>query len=115
MHFGRRVRACLQQMYKECADQLASAGLPNILQFGETQWWYFPNSSGMPFYDDETKADFLARYTGPIHYFLANTDDPADDLQAAGFLRDRIREYYAEVIAYGRGSIRPQSSSASGR
>ena len=102
MHFGALVRSCLKQMYKECADELAAAGLPMILQFGETQWWYFPNASGMTFYDDETKADFLARFGRPIHHFTANTDDPADDLQTADFLRDRIWEYCAEVIAYVR-------------
>jgi hypothetical protein len=89
-------------MYKECADQLAAAGLPIVLQFGETQWWYFPNDSGMPFYDDGTKADFLARFGRPMHRFLANTDNPADDQQTADFLRDRIWEYCSEVIEYVR-------------
>ncbi|MCX6632899.1 MAG: hypothetical protein NTW28_35320 [Candidatus Solibacter sp.] len=102
MHFGTRVRAYLKQMYKECADELAAAGLPIVLQFGETQWWYFPNASGMPFYDDETKADFLARFGRAIHRFLENTDDPADDPQTADFLRDRLWEYCAEVIAHVR-------------
>lgn len=67
MHFGTRVRSYLKQMYKECADEVAAAGLPVVLQFGETQWWYFPNASGMPYY-----------------------------------VRDRIWEYCAEVIAYVR-------------
>jgi hypothetical protein len=102
MHFGARVRSYLKQMYKECADQLAAAGLPIVLQFGETQWWYFPNASGMPFYDDGTKADFITRFGRPLHHFLANTDAPAADQQAADFLRDRIWEYCAEVIAYVR-------------
>ena len=39
MHFGKRVRNYLRQMYKECADEIAATGLPVILQFGETQWW----------------------------------------------------------------------------
>ena len=43
MHFGTRVRNYLKQMYKECADEIAAAGLPVVLQFGETQWWYFDN------------------------------------------------------------------------
>ena len=102
MHFGSRVRAYLKQMYKECADQLAVAGLPIVLQFGETQWWYFPNASGMPFYDEGTKADFLDRFGRPLHHFVANTDNPEDDRQAADFLRDRIWDYCAEVIAYVR-------------
>ena len=102
MHFGPRVRNYLKQMYKECADEIAAAGLPIVLQFGETQWWYFPNASGMPFYDDDTKAAFQARYGRPLHRFLANTDSPNDDIEAADFLRDRIWEYCAEVISYVR-------------
>jgi hypothetical protein len=102
MHFGPRVRNYLKQMYKECADEIAAAGLPIVLQFGETQWWYFPNASGMPFYDDDTKAAFQARYGRPLHRFLANTDSPYDDIEAADFLRDRIWEYCAEVISYVR-------------
>jgi hypothetical protein len=102
MHFGPRVRNYLKQMYKECADEIAAAGLPIVLQFGETQWWYFPNASGMPFYDDDTKAAFQARYGRPLHRFLANTDSLHDDIEAADFLRDRIWEYCAEVISYVR-------------
>ena len=102
MHFGARVRAYLKQMYKECADEIAAAGLPIVLQFGETQWWYFPNDSGMPYYDDETKAAFQARYGRPMHRFLANTDEPEDDIETADFLRDRIWEYCQEVISYVR-------------
>ncbi len=102
MHFGPRVRNYLKQMYKECADEIAAAGLPIVLQFGETQWWYFPNASGMPFYDDETKAAFQARYGRPLHRFLANADSPDDDIESANFLRDRIWEYCAEVIDYVR-------------
>jgi hypothetical protein len=102
MHFGPRVRNYLKQMYKECADEIAAAGLPIVLQFGETQWWYFPNASGMPFYDDDTKAAFQARYGRPLHRFLANTDSPHDDIESADFLRDRIWEYCAEVMSYVR-------------
>ncbi len=102
MHFGPRVRNYLKQMYKECADEIAAAGLPIVLQFGETQWWYFPNASGMPFYDDDTKAAFQARYGRPLRRFLANTDSPDDDIETADFLRDRIWEYCAEVISYVR-------------
>jgi hypothetical protein len=102
MHFGARVRSYLKQMCKECADEIAAAGLPVVLQFGETQWWYFPNASGMPYYDSETHAAFMAAYGRPMHRFLANTDDPADDLPAADFLKDRIWAYCREVIDYVR-------------
>jgi hypothetical protein len=102
MHFGSRVRAYLKQMYRECADEIAAAGLPIVFQFGETQWWYFPNASGMPYYDDETKAAFETIHGRSMHRFLANTDDPNDDIQTADFLRDRIWAYCQEVVAYVR-------------
>ncbi len=102
MHFGTRVRNYLRQMYKECADEITAAGLPVILQFGETQWWYFPNESGMPYYDAETKVDFEAAHRRTMHRFLANTDSPDDDIGTADFLRDRIWTYCQDVISYVR-------------
>jgi hypothetical protein len=112
MHFGPRVRNYLKQMYKECADELAAAGLPIVLQFGETQWWYFYNvgpiedgldpNGGMPFYDPETIAAFQQRFGRQIWPFRRNTDSPYDDIQTANFLRDRIWEYCGEVISYVR-------------
>jgi hypothetical protein len=113
MHFGTRVRTYLKQMYKECADQVAAAGLPVALQFGETQWWYFDNRAsdplgGMPFYDRETIDAFAAAKGHQIWPFLANTDDPAGDpahpKETADFLRDRIWSYCQEVSAYVRAS-----------
>ncbi|MCL4486934.1 MAG: hypothetical protein M1570_02230, partial [Chloroflexi bacterium] len=113
MHFGTRVRTYLKQMYKECADQIAAAGLPVVLQFGETQWWYFDNrqqdaQGGMPFYDQETIDAFAAAKGHQIWPFIANTDDPAGDpahpKETANFLRDRIWSYCQEVIAYVRAS-----------
>ncbi|MEB2363790.1 MAG: hypothetical protein OZ929_20815 [Bryobacterales bacterium] len=116
MHFGARVRNYLRQMYKECADELAAAGLPIVLQFGETQWWYFDNIGpaeegldpfgGMPFYDPETIAAFQQRHGRQIWPFRRNTDDPSGDPahphETSNFLRNRIWEYCAEVIGYVR-------------
>ena len=111
MHFGTRVRNYLRQMYKECADEIAAAGLPVILQFGETQYWYFDNraqdpNGGMGMYDQDTIDAFAARYGHQIWPFRANTDDPAGDpahpFETANFLRDRIWEYCQGVIGYVR-------------
>jgi hypothetical protein len=111
MHFGTRVRNYLRQMYKECADQLAAAGLPIVLQFGETQYWYFDNrqqdaQGGMPFYDQETIDAFAAAKGRQIWPFTSNTDDPAGDpahsKETADFLRDRIWAYCQDVISYVR-------------
>ncbi len=111
MHFGTRVRAYLRQMYKECADQIAQAGAPVILQFGETQWWYFDNQAqdpngGMPFYDADTISEFAATKGHQIWPFRANTDDPSGDpahpYETADFVRDRIWAYCQDVISYVR-------------
>ncbi len=111
MHFGARVRTYLRQMYKECADQIESAGLPVVLQFGETQWWYFDNkqqdpNGGMPYYDQDTIDDFAAAKGHQIWPFRANTDDPSGDPahsnETADFLRDRIWGYCQDVITYVR-------------
>ena len=100
-----------KQMYKECADQIAAAGLPVVLQFGETQWWYFDNRAadphgGMPFYDQDTISAFAAAKGHQIWPFASNTDDPAGDpahpKETADFLRDRIWAYCQDVIAYVR-------------
>jgi hypothetical protein len=112
MHFGTRVRNYLKQMYKECADEVAAAGLAVALQFGETQWWYFDNratdaNGGMGFHDQETIDAFAAAKGHQIWPFVANTDDPAGDpahpYETADFLRDRIWSYCQEVMAYVRG------------
>jgi len=49
-----------------------------VLQFGETQWWYFPNTSqdpngGMGFYDQETIDAFQSAKGHQIWPFTANT------------------------------------------
>ena len=111
MHFGTRVRNYLRQMYKECADQIEAAGLPVVLQFGETQYWYFDNRAqdpqgGMPFYDQETISAFAAAKGHQIWPFVSNTDDPVGDpahpSETASFLRDRIWSYCQDVISYVR-------------
>ena len=92
MHFGARVRNYLKQMYKECADQIAAAGLPVVLQFGETQWWYFDNRAsdplgGMPFYDQETIAAFAAVKGHQIWPFLARRASPPPPRRRRGRAR----------------------------
>ena len=47
-----------KQAYLELAQMQDEAGAALYLQFGEVQWWYFPNVSGMTFYDDYTKTEF---------------------------------------------------------
>ena len=65
-NFSPTSLAFWQEVYAEMAAIQAAAGLHPFLQFGEVQWWYFPNDgagirySGMPFYDAWTQSQFLA-------------------------------------------------------
>ena len=112
MHFGTRVRNYLRQMYKECADEIEAAGLPVVLQFGETQWWYFDNrAAGRAGRDAVTmtrtrSATSRRRRVTRFGRSVSNTDDPAGDPahpnETADFLRDRIWAYCQDVITYVR-------------
>ena len=61
-NFGPASTAFWKQVYREMAGVMAEAGVTPYLQFGEVQWWYFADRSGMPFYDDFTKSSFQATY-----------------------------------------------------
>jgi hypothetical protein len=80
------------------------------LQFGEVQWWYFPNDglghnfSGMPFYDAWTAAQFLAEFARAMTVFTDNTSDPALFPDEAGFLPAVVGSFTDGVISYVRAS-----------
>ena len=67
-----------KQVYLEMAQVQDEAGVTPWLQFGEVQWWYFPQpippQSGMTFYDTYTTSTFEALYSRPMHVFLTNDD-----------------------------------------
>jgi hypothetical protein len=87
-NFSPTSLAFWQEAYAELADLQAGAGLQPFLQFGEVQWWYFPNNGepagplfvdfhGMPFYDAWTAAQFQAQYGRPMAAITTNTANPA--------------------------------------
>jgi hypothetical protein len=70
-----------KQVYLDMAQLQVEAGVTPWLQFGEVQWWYFPQpsppapvSSGMTFYDAYTTSTFQAMHGRPMHVFLTNDD-----------------------------------------
>jgi hypothetical protein len=56
--FAPPFRDYIQQAYQEMAGLMEAGGLTARLQFGEVLWWYFPNTSGMAFYDAYTTERF---------------------------------------------------------
>ena len=90
-----------QQVYLDAAAIQAAAGLRPYLQFGEEQWWYFPNDgagnafSGMPFYDAWTASQFLAQYGRAMTVFTDNTADPAAYPDEVAFLQTVLGNFTA--------------------
>lgn len=94
------------KVYTTLAGLMRAAGLTPNLQFGEFLWWFFSNYSaanpngGMAYYDDETQAAALASLGRPLHIFRTPDDDPSVNGGAdAIFLRNRLRDYVAALIA----------------
>lgn len=92
-------------VYLEMAQLLQAGGLRPFLQFGEVQWWYFPDSLGLPFYDDYTKARFMAAYGHQIRTITASTATPAQFPEEASLLPALIGEFTDTVISFVRATI----------
>jgi hypothetical protein len=85
------------QNYLQLAALQTSAGLQPYLQFGEVQWWYFPNRAGMPFYDAYTQQQFQSKYGVPIQTIPSNTSDPSAYPKEMVFLPQLIGDYTAAI------------------
>jgi hypothetical protein len=109
-NFSPASLAFWQEVYAEMAGIQAAAGLQSYLQFGEVQWWYFPNDglgtnfSGMPFYDAANQSQFEALYGHPIAVFTANTVDPASYPDEVAYLPGVIATFTSAVMSYVRSS-----------
>jgi hypothetical protein len=113
-NFSPTSLAFWQQVYAEVAAIQAAAGLTPFLQFGEVQWWYFPNNgflptetgyvafSGMPFYDAWSQAQFLAEYGRAMTTFTTNTVDPTAYPDEILFLQTVLGNFTASIMSYVR-------------
>jgi len=94
-----------QQVYLDMAAVLTAAGLTPYLQFGEVQWWYFPDDgSGMPFYDAYTTSAFQTQYGRAMTVITSNTVDPTTIPQEAAFLPGLIGSFTAQVRSFVRAT-----------
>jgi hypothetical protein len=105
-NFSLVSRAYWQEVYLGMAGLQSQAGLVPYLQFGEVQWWYFPetdqdgNAIGMPFYDAYTTSTFLAQYGHAMAVILNSSVDPATIPDEAAFLPGLIGQHTAAIRAY---------------
>jgi hypothetical protein len=113
-NFSPTSLAYWQEVYAEMAAIQAAAGLTPFLQFGEVQWWYFPNNgffstdpayvafSGMPFYDAWAQAQFLAAYGRPMTTFTTNTVNPAAYADEIAFLQSVLGNFTSSIMTFVR-------------
>ncbi len=104
-NFSPTSAAFWQQVYLDMATVLTAAGLTPYLQFGEVQWWYFPDDgSGMPFYDAYTTNTFETQFGRPMALITSNTVDPTTIPQEAEFLPGLIGSFTAQVRNFVRST-----------
>ncbi len=93
-----------KEVYLEMADVQAAAGQAPYLQFGEVQWWYFPDSTGMPFYDAYTKAAFQSAHGREMAVITTNTADPAPYVDEVAFLSQLIGSFTNQIMSHVRAT-----------
>jgi len=104
-NFSERSLTFWRQVYRELAALMKEAGLEPCLQFGEVQWWYFPNWSGMAYYDAETRQQFRAVYGREPAVIRGNDEDPDDHPEEAAFLAGMLGRFTEQVADYVRQEI----------
>jgi hypothetical protein len=107
-NFSPASLAYWQEVYAEMAGIQVAAGLTPFLQFGEVQWWYFPNDglgtnfSGMPFYDAWNRATFETQYGHPLAAITQNTVDPAAYPDEVAYLTTVIGNFTTAIMTFVR-------------
>jgi len=101
-NFGPASTAFWQQTYADMASLMGTAGLDPYLQFGEVQWWYFANSSGMPFYDSYATSLFEQTYGREMAVIPSQTSDPASYPDECLYLSGLIGTFTSSVMDYVR-------------
>jgi hypothetical protein len=101
-NFSPASTAFWKQVYLDMAGVMADAGVTPYLQFGEVQWWYFAAPSGMPFYDDYTKATFQTAHGRPLGTITSQNANPAAFPDECAFLPTLIGEFTQAIIDFVR-------------
>jgi hypothetical protein len=95
-----------KQVYLDAANVLVASGASPYLQFGEVQWWYFPDDgSGMPYYDADTTSTFHSTYGHDLATILTNDLDPATVPDEAAFLPLQIANFTSTIMSFVRGTV----------
>lgn len=92
------------QVYADMAQVQTDVGLTPYLQFGEIQWWYFPDGdhSGMPYYDAYTTSSFRSAYARDMTVITNSAIAPDLVPQEAAFLPALIGAHTSAIRSYVR-------------
>jgi hypothetical protein len=107
-NFSPTSLAYWQQVYAVMAGLQASAGLNPFLQFGEVQWWYFPDDgdghafASMPFYDAWNLGQFLAEFGFALPVITTNTVNPAAYPDEVSYLSGVVGTFTNSIMTYVR-------------
>ncbi len=102
-NFSPASTAFWQQAYLDLATLMSDAGQAPYLQFGEVQWWYFPDDgSGMPYYDAYTTSTFAATYGHALHVFTDSSVLPSLYPDEAAFLPSLIATFTNAIMSFVR-------------
>jgi hypothetical protein len=94
-----------REVYLEMANLMSAAGAAPYLQFGEVQWWYSPDSSGMPFYDAYATSAFQTAYGRPMGVIASQNTPPAGFTEECAFLAELIAQFTQAIMDYVRTAL----------
>ncbi len=109
-NFSPASLAFWQEVYLEMAGIQAAAGLQPYLQFGEVQWWYFPNDGDRPSHFRGCR--FTMRGIRPVSDGVRarddgvydNTVDPAAYPDEVAFLQTVIGNFTDAIMTFVRAT-----------
>jgi hypothetical protein len=95
-----------EQVHLDMARIMVEAGQLPYLQFGEVQWWYFPDDhSGLPFHDEYTKEQFRTRYGREIGIVPNGSASLLDYADEAAFLPTLIGKFTESIMGFVRAEL----------
>jgi hypothetical protein len=107
-NFSPASKAYWEKVHLEMAGIMVEAGYPPYLQFGEVQWWYFPNmvpwmpAISMPYYDEYTKNQFQSVHGFPMRFIADHHVNPQLFPEEAAFLPSLIGQFTNGIIDFVR-------------
>jgi hypothetical protein len=105
-NFSLTSLAFWRDVYLQMATVMQEAGMQPYMQFGEVQYWYFPDDlSGLPLYDDYTKSRFRTAYGREMAVITNSSVLPSIYPDEATLLPLLIGEFTLAIMNYVRAPL----------